>query len=113
MYMGELAGCREVPELICPRFITFDSLAPRRTPIRVFDITMSGPILISPAGLGDGAGDGLGDGLADGMGMFISVPCCGDWLGDWLGDCLGDGPGCAAGDEAGDGVVFGAGLGML
>jgi len=118
MYIGELAGCREVPDPICPRFITFDSLAPKRTPMRVFDITMSGPIRISPAGLAEGLGDGMGifilewsgvdcgfgegDGICipgivvsvfgdapgDGDGMGISMVCCWEVCG--LGEATGD-----------------------
>jgi len=109
--MGELAGCREVPDPICPRFITFDSLAPKRTPMRVFDITMSGPIRISPAELADGLGEG--------MGIFIF-----EWSGVDCGFGEGDGiciPGIVVsifGDAPGDGdgmgmFIFTGGVGRV
>jgi len=92
MNMGDVVGCQEVPEPICPRFITFDSLAPIRTPMLFPDITRSGPVfiefipgifsmpfipLISP-----------GEGLAVGIGMFIlcSGEPCG--FGEAVGICM-------------------------
>src|SRR5438552_2291780 len=51
MYMGDMVGCHEVPEPICPRCMTFDSLAPRRTAIPVSDITTSEPLSILIPGM--------------------------------------------------------------
>jgi hypothetical protein len=89
MYMGDVSGCHEVPDPICPRFITFPALAdPILIPIPASDMTSSGFILeasslICIPGIWL---EGLGDGVAAGVG----VPCvCVDFPGD--GEAVGDG----------------------
>jgi hypothetical protein len=69
MFTGEVSGCQDVPDPICPRFMTFDLLAPSRTPMPASDIT-NGPVSvfaprisipgISPMGLAEGLADGIG-----------------------------------------------------
>jgi len=123
MYMGDVVGCQEVPEPICPRFMTFDSLAPIRTPMLLPDITSSGlvfieflgrlssvpfvPLISMPGILPTGLADGLGDGI--GISIFCGEVC---GLGETAGigmPGMADGVGAGVAERVGDGLGLGAG----
>src|SRR5882672_5333443 len=99
-------GAQEVPDPICPTYITFFSLGPTRTPISLPDITSSSlwfdvPIPGMPS-MPFIPPFSPGEGLAIGIGMFIFSPgeACG--FGEVVGICM---PGmfiCVCGDAEGD-----------
>src|ERR1700754_1642974 len=85
MYIGDEAGCQDVPEPIAPIEVMFDSLEPTRMPMSSPSINRSGPISIrcvpsvsSIAGIGDGeaAGEAAGFDAGLGVGFGISCPWC-------------------------------------
>jgi hypothetical protein len=132
MYIGDVSGCHEVPDPICPRFITFPDLAdPILIPIPASDITRSGSMLemsplicipgIWPEGLGDGVAPGAGvacvcvvfpgDGVAAGAGIAcvcVAFPGDGEAVGD--GVAAGVGVACVCVVFPGDGEGDAAGI---
>jgi hypothetical protein len=130
MYIGESAGCHDVPEAICPIGTTFVWLAPTRTPIESPDMTINSftsdslIIFIAPGSFDfDAPASGIAippgipgicigvvAGVAVGVGVGIAVG-------------VGDAAGCAAGccvcvgavffaSACGFGVAVGIGIGM-
>jgi hypothetical protein len=87
MYIGDVSGCHEVPEPICPRFITFPLPAePILIPIASPDITNSGSMAgSSPICISGILPEGFGDGLADGAGGWV----CGAGDAEGVGDAAG------------------------
>src|ERR1700752_2453387 len=93
MYIGDESGCHEVPEPICPRFITLPVFSdPILTPIAPFSaITSKAPESSGLTGISIVGfwldGEGEAEGLAEGAGWCVCV--CGDAVGDGVGLAAG------------------------
>jgi len=113
MCIGADDGCQEVPEPIAPIDMMFVSLEPTRIPISLPDITISGPMFISPVpdlrSMPFISPIALGEGLAAGIGIFISIfpgKAAGEGaaIGIFISICEGEA--CAVGEGEAAGICI-------